>query len=329
MTISDKDIEESITNGYDNNATIKLYLTRLKTIRDIIIQEKNTSYFKIIANPLDNYVKIREYYPNLESRKAHVSCILVIFKMSPFLKEELKEDYEQWCSYFKNINYLIEKKQLNNNIPDEKKLLKYSSFEDMELKYKELSKSKKQHQTLKDSQAFILLSIIVHTPPKRSDYGSMKIYYNSDPNDESSNYMVLNNIKTSYFVFNQYKTKKKYGRIDQDLPQQCVEDIKKSIRIYERSYLFINSRSLEPFEKRGSFSSYVTRTFEYLFGRATGTSLLRHIYITEKVNTDTSNPIELGHLANQMMHSVSTQRKYKWDKKQICEQLCSNIGKTN
>ena len=72
-----------------------------------------------------------------------------------------------------------------------------------------------------------------------------------------------------------------------------------------------------------TFSVFVKTTFEQLFGRATGVSLLRHIYITEKLNFDDMTLEEQNEEAKLMLHTSGLQRQYKWPKKTICPKLCA------
>lgn len=327
MTISDTEIEASIVNGFDNKNTVRLYLDRLRILKTNVIKDKDPSYFKILVNVFKNYEKIRLYYPNLESRKAQIVCILAVFNQNEILKDEIKKPYEQWEAFLKALKHLIEDEKSKKNIPDEKQMSKYTSFEDMELKYKELSQSN-PHRTLKDSQEFILLSIVISTPPKRADYGVMKIYYDKDPNIDSENYIVIKEDTPSFMVFNTYKNSKSFKRIDQDLTIQCTGDIKRSLHVYNREYMFIN-RFLKPYDKLGSFSSYVRRVFGNLFGKNVGVNLIRHCFITEKLDMENMNHVELNRIAKQMMHSSDLQRSYKWNKNDVSEAYAKINYKVN
>ena len=72
-----------------------------------------------------------------------------------------------------------------------------------------------------------------------------------------------------------------------------------------------------------TYSVFVKKTFEDFFGRATGVSLLRHIYITEKLEFDDMTLEEQDAEAKLMLHTSGLQRKYKWPKKTICPKLCA------
>jgi hypothetical protein len=72
-----------------------------------------------------------------------------------------------------------------------------------------------------------------------------------------------------------------------------------------------------------TYSVFVKHTFEELFGRSTGVSLLRHIYITEKLDFDDMTIQEQEDEAKLMLHTSGLQRRYKWPKKVICPKLCA------
>jgi hypothetical protein len=72
-----------------------------------------------------------------------------------------------------------------------------------------------------------------------------------------------------------------------------------------------------------TYSVFVKTTFEQLFGRGTGVSLLRHIYITEKLDFDDMTIEEQETEAKFMLHTSGLQRRYKWPKKVLCPKLCA------
>ena len=72
-----------------------------------------------------------------------------------------------------------------------------------------------------------------------------------------------------------------------------------------------------------TYSVFVKHIFEELFGRSTGVSLLRHIYITEKLDFDDMTIQEQEDEAKLMLHTSGLQRRYKWPKKVICPKLCA------
>ena len=72
-----------------------------------------------------------------------------------------------------------------------------------------------------------------------------------------------------------------------------------------------------------TYSVFFKKTFEQLFGRGTGVSLLRHIYITEKLEFDDMTLEERDAEAKLMLHTAGLQSAYKWPKKTVCPLLCA------
>ena len=57
--------------------------------------------------------------------------------------------------------------------------------------------------------------------------------------------------------------------------------------------------------------------------------MLRHIYISERVNYETMDEHEKREIADQMMHSTSMQNRYKWTQPGICDAvkaLCTDCN---
>lgn len=313
--VSDYSIEKALESVYENKTTYLNYIYRLRRLRDVTVDCK--TYLDLVSNPDPNYAKIKLAYPNINTRKNMLTAILTLFKNIEELMTKLPDKQKHWKTLHDRMDSFLQAKS-KKHIPDMKQLEKYTPFEDMELKYKELSKED-PHKTMKDSMQFVLLSIIISTPPKRCDYGSLKVYYDTDPNIPDSNYIVINHSDPSYMVFNKYKTSKVYKRVDQDLSTRVINDIKSSLRRHKREYLFLN-RFNNPFANNG-FSKYLINMFNIMFGRNTSSSILRHIYITEKVNFDEMDDDELENTAKQMLHSTNLQRKYNWNRKAICSTL--------
>lgn len=311
--MKDSEIEGIIEENYSCQKTKDNYLHRLRYMRDVIFGGRSSVY-AILATPDVSYMVLREKYPNINTRKNSMTLVLALFKKSARLKSELGPQLKKWKEFHSHMDSYQDAKY-KKHAPDKKQIAKYTPFEDIEKKYEELRKSKDPHATQQDSLQYVLLSIIVSTPPKRSDYGKMLVFYDHDPNRSEENYIVVRKSPLpSYMVFNKYKTAKVYNRIDQELGRRASRDVKDSLRRHPREYLFVN-RFGGPFEANDAFSKYVIRTFRRLFGRDTGITMLRHIFITEKVSFDDMDDDELEDIAKKMMHSTALQRKYNWNRR--------------
>lgn len=139
--------------------------------------------------------------------------------------------------------------------------------------------NRKQFETL---QNYVLLSLYVLIPPRRSlDYTAFKIR-NFDESAQSSDNYMTNFSKTkkkglSSFIFNTYKNSRKMGqqRLD-DIPKD-LEKILDMWKQYNKSnYLLVNSMGNPVTQTK------VTHWLNDIFGKNISSSMLRHIYLSNK-----------------------------------------------
>jgi hypothetical protein len=156
--------------------------------------------------------------------------------------------------------------------------------------------------------AYTILSLYTYMPPRRNqDYQDLyvvKTVKADMPKDK--NYFETS---TNRFVFNKYKTSKKHGT-----QEQKIEDNKELTDIIH-SYLKIH-----PHRKQAEFRflvnsdgsalssvNAITRILNKVFGKQVGSSMLRHIYLSDKYG-DTLK--EMKEDAKEMAHTVSQQKEY-------------------
>jgi hypothetical protein len=301
---------------YPNPKTRANYNSRLISLQRAL----NISLLEILKNPEIHYQQIQKKYTSLTTRKNILTVILVLFREDKELHEN-KSAYERWKKLHDDLGRLQQAK-VRRSEPEDKQVEKYTSFEEIESKYEEL-KRRGFHDTLRHSMQFTLLSVITHIRPKRADLGAVEIYRDDDPRKTDQNYIVLRKPKDggSYLVMNMYKTSKYYQTVEEDIPEGLVRDIEQSLTRHPRKYLFTKEKG-DPMSNN-TYSVFVRQTFEEIFGRSTGVSLLRHIYITEKLDFDDMTIEERNAEAKLMLHTSGVQQQYKWPKKVICPKLCA------
>jgi len=156
-------------------------------------------------------------------------------------------------------------------------------------------------QQFKRVQIFVLLSCLLLIPPRRStDYVMFKLR-NEDVNKD--NYMETKGRK-AYFVFNTYKTAKKYGRETVEIPTALKNIINRWKLINKNDYLLVNSNM----DKKINATQLNSMLYDY-FNRPLSTSLLRHIFLTEKYK-DVPAIKEMEKTAHDMGHSVTQALEY-------------------
>ncbi len=320
-------VKDLLKKAFPNERTRANYENRLK---NMVKKTGASGVLEIVRDPETWYPKIQTAYPALATRKNLLTVILVLFREDTDLAA-LAEPKARWKKLHEDLARHADAR-VRRSEPADKQIAKYTSFEEIEAKYEAL-RNKGPHATLPDSLQFLLLSVLVHLRPKRADLGSVKIF-KKDPNLTDTNYIVLRPAKegSSFLSMNIYKTSKHYKKIEEELPEGLVRDLTASLKRWPRDYLFVKDAEKakggkEPMSNP-TYSAFVQRTFETLFGRGTGVSLLRHIYISEKLDLDNMTLEEQEEEARLMLHTSGLQRQYKWPKKVLCPKLCADFMAT-
>jgi hypothetical protein len=106
--LTDDVIEQKIIKAYKNTMG-KIYVNRLRNLKNKVFANTNTSYIEILSNGYTSYNAIQNYFPNLETRKSIITAIIaafkhgILFQDNGILVEKSKSDYEEWYTYLKKI----------------------------------------------------------------------------------------------------------------------------------------------------------------------------------------------------------------------------------
>lgn len=157
----------------------------------------------------------------------------------------------------------------------------------------------------------VVLSLYTCVPPRRNqDYLDMVIVKKwNDKMPTSSNYLDL---AGSQFIFNKYKTAKKYGSQIVKIPNDDVNPLMDVLTAYLRHHeLYKASKGKEavPFLVQNgaplTAANAITRILNKIFGKKVGSSMLRHIFLSDKY-ADVKEEQEAD--AEAMGHSVAEQQ---------------------
>jgi hypothetical protein len=169
------------------------------------------------------------------------------------------------------------------------------------------SKAQLTHKDLQTAQDRFMITFWLHYPV-RNDLQHTRIIgrraFNALPQEqkEGQNFMIQGN--PFEFSVGSYKTRKRYGvkRITID-----SKPVLKALRDWMRvspnpDYVLVNVKSGEPMSSL-QITQNLTRVFKARFDKSVGTTLLRHIVLTEKFGKQLQ---EMEELADMMGHDVST-----------------------
>lgn len=153
---------------------------------------------------------------------------------------------------------------------------------------------------------FVILSLYTLIPPRRNEYFKMEVITSPDQVKEGKNYLLWGKQK-KMFVFQDYKTKKAYGKETIPIPPKLQDVIKMYLPIREKIALSSPQFLVKYGDLEMENSNEITRRLNKMLGRRVGASMLRHIFLSEKFG-DTVK--EMEQVAEDMGHSVAQQKEY-------------------
>ena len=275
------------------DSSVALYVRNLEKLNDNK-PLKNLNFLKKVDKVLE-YIK--DYAESTKRSFIIAICSVLNLDTTTKAKKKLYDTYFQMM--------ITKNKEINAEYAKNKKSKKeeenWMSWKEVVDVWKTLEK-----ETLKSYDSllqFVVLSLYVLIPPRRNDYQDMYIIKGM-PQNEEDNYLDVDKWE---FVFNRFKTVKKEGKVVIRVP----DDLRVILENYLKCHpLYKGKKGVFPFlvDSEGKPISKVngiTRLLAKSLGVGVGSSLLRHIFISDKFG-DSSK--ESAKIAGEMSHSVGTQQ---------------------
>ena len=271
-----------------SDSSIQAYLRNLRKLNGDEVF-KNFNFLKDV----DIIVRRLEGYKENTKRNYLISIVSVL---STSTKPTIKKLYDKYYDLMMKKNEQINK-EVNPNDLTETQEKNWISWTDVKKRYEDLEKeidvfckekllSEQQYNTL---LSYIILSLYIHQSPRRNkDYQIMKIV-NTYKTDLSKEFNYLDLSKKD-FIFNDYKTSSKYGT----QVIKISDDLWKSLLKYFKHHHSVSFKKDEPqVKEEANFLVYldkrpldkvnsITRILNKIFDKAIGSSMLRHIFLTDK-----------------------------------------------
>lgn len=299
-----------------SESSIKLYLRNLEKLNDDL-PIKNFNFLKDDKNIL---AKLNEYKDN--TKRGYLISITATISA---VKDKYKPLYEKYLKLMVDLSNEIKKKPTEEMTDTQKKnWLKWDEvikkFEDVKNKVNSFI----NHKEINESQynlllSYMILALYIYNPPRRNmDYQIMNIVKKYDDSlSADKNYLSYDDAE---FIFNVFKTAKREGKVI----TKINEDLKHVINQYLKFHPLIKGKRLLrssnfPFlvyfnSKPLNTVNSITRILNKLFQKNIGSSMLRHIYLTNKYGEDNNEKLKD---AKAMSHSVDTQKTYIKDESKI------------
>jgi len=159
--------------------------------------------------------------------------------------------------------------------------------------------------------AYIVLSLYVQFVPRRNmDWQLMNIKYSvSTSDDTKKNYYDYISQK---LIFNNYKTQKTHKQQVYDIP----EGLNNSLKLYFKHHPILKNKITQTTNtpllvyydgSQLNAVNSITRILNKIFNKQVGSSLLRHIFLSDKYGKEN---VEREEIADAMGHTVQTQQEY-------------------
>jgi integrase len=282
-----KELSESSKKQYSIKISQWIsYISGQKTLHNLIYNPKNS------LNILEITDKIKHSASN---HHIYISSVVAFIKYVIKDKELLKEWKEIERTNWKPIADHYDK-----NEPTELQKEKLITLEEIEGIRRSLEVGSFER---------LLIGLYTLIEPIRADYFATEIIKDENEEAREDNYIILSSGK---IVVKDFKTKKRYEKIENRLTDELMEELKISLERYPRKYLFTQPDNENNAFTRKLFSNWACRVLTRVLKQPMSLTVLRHIYITNKMQNKTSSR-ELIAIASKMGHSRLMQRVYEWD----------------
>jgi hypothetical protein len=291
-------LEDCLNLIQNSDYTISSKTTYLTDIKRFFKLSKCINFQECFQKPqhMIDVILESDFAINTKKQTLQIIIILIdkfsVFKLVNISKKQAKKVRDLFQYHFD------EYKEKSNDLNQERAKMKIPSFNQY------LSKVTAEYN--KNSKEYLII-LLYSVLTLRDNFKAMKIIQNKNENDETNNFLLLQNVnnKTNLtFIVNNYKTKGRYDKFQFAVP---TGELKTKLldwisfkKLNYGDYLFGKS----------SLSSFISNLNKTLFSDTIGgVNLLRHIRVSE---TDPNLSFEeRNKLAANMLHSMATQKKYR------------------
>ena len=288
--------------------SLKIYLSALKKLNN---NQPITSIdfmkdYEGIIKKLENKSK--------NTKKSYLNAVIVALQA---LKEdkELIDKYVQLRDGFQN-DYIEMVKAHKKSEKQETNWVEWKDYISMvdELKKRVQHLNRKKVWTTEDIGAYqeYLLTTLYKHYPVRNDFHDMKViskreYNKLSKNDKKeTNYLVRG--KPMLLILNEYKTSKRYGEKKIEVNPEVAQVIRTYLNHHDTGYLLNQPNNYtQPMTTNGVTRSLQKISMREFDGKKIGSSMLRHMYLSDKYGEDVSNKAEDSYV---MGHSLAQQDDY-------------------
>jgi integrase len=238
---------------------------------------------------------IKDFKPNTKRNYIIAVASILRCQLNTNKSKKLETLYNEYSKILDNYNTTLKDQTTKTDTENENWINK----DELDKIYTDL---KNNHKNDKQTfQNYVLLSLYYLQQPRRNkDFSLLKIAVRY--NDMLSNEFNYLDIKRKKFIFNQYKTSKKYNRQEVDISEELYQILLsyiKAFKLKDGDFLLNNLKTNEPYKHTNAITLLLNRIFK----KNIGASMLRKMYLTNKYS---DNAEQLKTDATAMGTSVQT-----------------------
>lgn len=285
-------------------STADNYVSKIKRLIGTPRRLKDLSQLKDTETILESISHL-----SLGTRGNYLSAILAVLRLSSEGYQEAIKTYEKAMEDLKTERSGIDTSDMTptqekNWVEWSEVLEKHKALEEDYQAIKSKKAKRLSPSDFRKVQDYVVLSLYTKIPPRRNrDYLDVMFVADKDSRPKTgtgdANYYFQ---KEGIFQFNVYKTAKHYGSQEIKVPDDLKEilDYYSSV-IPSKVKWLICSADGQPQRS----STAMTRILNRIMGKNVGSSMLRHIYLTNKYDIS-----EMTKDSQMMGHSLTEQREY-------------------
>lgn len=307
-------------SNYSNHTLVR-YNQVLRLIPELF-QTKFNKSFKFPESLDENFDEIIQMLSDKYKSTTMCNCISgIIWGLNTFddkikyPQEYIQNIIQKYKTFGTNLKEENDSQLINNKSLSEREEKTYQKWEDIlnmyKIMYKNLDKT-----NFNSLLEFVIISLYVLHQPVRADYANMKVFIDDSfvPKDYKENYCVLQT--NPRFVFNKYKTARKYGQIVIQINEHLHNILLDWMEINPSEYLLVSyiqyKKQYKPFTEE-TLSHRMPLIFKKYTNIPSNINTLRHSYISymNKTELNHTNFKEKKETSIKMMHSPSMAECYK------------------
>ncbi len=300
--------------------TIKSYVSLIEKMKSHYPEENNDFLldYDDVVSKLDEAIwgRNQDKYINFLTKRNMLNALIMLMNALDMDKELIKLYQGKRDGY--NEKYTMNQEQGKMT---EKQKPNFVPIEDIHLLIKKLNNDIKNHRVRQKETinviekgiltAHLLFSVLVEIP-RRNELASLEIitrrlYNRLTQEDKISNNYILIEKSNIELILNEYKTSKKYSEQIIPLPkniQRLVRSYIKTMKLKTGDRLFNMTNN--------SMTQLLVRTSRKYIGKDISTTMIRHIYLSNKYSESKKQNTELlkeqEKDAKLMAHSVGVQQ---------------------